>query len=84
MRCTGTGFDDCCPLFDNRQCAEMCSQVSFAANEQNNFICWEFNQSPLLYIIMHYNNIIIIIYNTVCALICEPGQVLEPNSRWYY
>ena len=56
MRCTGTGSDDCCPLFDNGQCAEMCSQVTFAANEQNNFICCEFNQSHLLYIIMHYNN----------------------------
>ena len=56
MRCTGTGSDECCPLFDNGECDEMCSQVNFAANEQNNFICCEFNQSPLLYIIMHYNN----------------------------
>ena len=47
MRCTGTGSDDCCPLFDNEQCAEMCSQVNFVANEQNNFTCCEFNQSPL-------------------------------------
>ena len=35
MRCTDSGNDSCCPLFDNGQCAEYCSQVNNVANEQN-------------------------------------------------
>ena len=39
MRCTGTGKDECCPLFDNGMCATSCSQTNHVAIEQNNYTC---------------------------------------------
>ena len=39
MRCTGTGNDECCPLFDNRMCATSCSEDNNVANAHNNYTC---------------------------------------------